>query len=505
MELWFADKIFRFASEREIKYLSVSDEEITKLGRQIDLLYKVIRSDYNEDHFLQNVYVLIRNYFFNFTTSLVPFHEMINVDLLELRLKLREVKAGYSDIYYAFLQAAQLIKGLQSREDNPLLNQVIHLLQDYQNNKIAIVTRRSLKEEELSILLSNLGRNTRDVKLFNEGSFKKAMSVFDYVLFIGSEQYFQPFSNNIPMSKRTTFLSYDVFRNQFQRRNLFSGFEGSFSNLYEGTVVTQPDIPSSDNFVNVKEEKIASHLIQLHLSRYDEDSVIAHEPVEACIVSLESDYLVLLQKGIKYKIVDPDSDKKIVLKSVGQMEIDDYLLIYTERESSIIATIADQLVFKEKAESYRKKQKHWKHRLEKLIEKYGLNTASRILNKAGVETAKPYNLKNWLKESTISPRDLDKILTALKYSPEDIKKIIHASNLILSGHLKAGNIISRKAEEVIKNADLKKLITNGTQTFEIPEFVGATFMVDRIVGIGKNSIKVHHNRIMQLYELNEFN
>ncbi|MBU8919094.1 hypothetical protein BGM25_23900 [Bacillus sp. FJAT-29953] len=504
MELGFADKVFRYASERELNYLSVSDEEISKLGRQVDALNKVIRHDYSEDDFLRNLFLLIRNYFFNFTTSLVPFHEMTNIDIQELRLKLREVRAGYSDLYDGFLVAAQLIKGLQAREDNPLLDRIIKVLQDYSDFKIAIVTRRSLKEEELAIFLSKLDHNAREIKVFNEGSFKKSMSVFDFVLFIGSEPYFQPFANNIPMSKRTTFISYSVFQNEFQQKNLFSGLEGSFSNVYEGTVIPQPASKSTNEYVSVEEEKIDSQVIQQHLSRYDEDNSVAHEPVEAYIINLESDHLVLLQKGIKYKIVDPASDKKIVPKTVGQMELDDYLLIYTERESSIIAAIADELVFKEKAESYRKKQRHWKRRLERLIEKFQLITASKILNEAGVETAKPYNLKNWLKESTISPRDLEKILTALKYSPEDRKKIIHASDRILSGHLKAGNIISRKAEEVIKNADLKKLITNGTQTFEIPELSGATFMVDRIVGIGKDTIKVHQSRIMQLYELNEF-
>jgi hypothetical protein len=505
MELWFTDMVFRYSKERELKHISISDDDISKIGKLIENLSKVIRRDYWEDDFLRDLYLLIRNYYLNFSTSLIPFDRMTNVDLHELRLKFRELKAAYPNLYDGFLEVAQLFKKLLDREENLLMNEVITLSEEYLNYKIAIVTRRSLKEEEFTIFLSSLDNSANNMKFFNEGSFKKSREIFDLVLFIGSEQYFQPFANNVPLSKKTYFVSYSIFKNYFQIRNLFTDIDGSFSNVYDGIVNKLVTIQTSIELISIEEEKIDSHTIQQYLSRYDEDNNYSNEPVEAKIINLESDNIVLLQKNTKYKTVDPSSEKKIILKSLNQIELDDYLLIFSVRESSIIAKIADELVFKEKAVSYRNIQKHWKNRLEKLIEKVGVVTASSVLQEAGAKTAKPYNLKNWLKEGTISPRDLPLILPALKYNPEETLKILKVTEKIFSAHIKAGNIISRKAEEVISSSDLKKLITNGKQTFELPEFPGATFMIDRIVGIGKDTIKVNQNRIMQLYEWNELN
>lgn len=507
MDFWYANQVFKLAEERQMNYVSVEDDEISKLGQYIDKLNRKIRHNYREDDFLQSLLLIIRNYFYTFTSSLIPYNEINSIDLEDLRFRYRELRATFPNLYGDFLRVAQLFKTLLERIDNPLMEEVINLIHQCNNYKIGIVTRRSLKGEELIKFLSKINMGSNRIQVLNERIYKKSQVIFDYILFIGNENYFKSYVNNLPKAKRTTFIAYSIFRNYFKDRGLFSEISNSFSSLYKGVVNSLKKISSFEEEITFEEEKIDSKIIQQHLSQYDEeDNSHSNEPVDAKVVTLESDHIVLLQKGPKYKIIDPTStnNKKIVNKVVSEMEMDDYLLIFTERESSIIAQIADELVFKLKAETYRNIQRSWKDRLNTLINTYGLGVTSKRLFKAGLKSAKPYNLKNWLKESTILPRDFYILLSALDYSSEEISEIITISHKIHAGHIRAGNIISRRAEEVIKNTDLTQLISNGTQTFEIPEFPGATFLVDRIVGIGKDTIKVHPSRIMQLYELNEF-
>ena len=503
MSLNYTNNIFYYSQKQELDYLNVRDDDITELGKSIWNLSKKLNHHYKDEVNLRSVFLMIRNHFLAFTTSLVPFKEL-NVDLDELRFKYRGIKASYPDIYDDFLQVAKLIKIISEREDNPLLNEMCGIISKNKDSKICIVTRRLLTGELMEKFYSSIS-NQDSVIVMKESVFKKTTSFFDLVLFIGSEQYFHPFANNLYRGKKTIFISYDVFRNYFTNRGLFNDFNDSYSTIYTGVINNIKNKPLQDNETIELEEiqSVSQNIKEIFQQSEDDGERDNIEYVDAIIVTLESDYIVMLEKDANYKVLD-SGFKKLISKTVSQIDLDDFLIIFNERESAITGKIADKYILKDKAKKYRAIQRKWKERLQWYIDKYGYEKTSRVLIKRGVKSAKTYNLKNCLIETSILPTELETLLLAIGFSEKNTVIISKVCNNIHSAHIKAGKIIRRMAEEEIKKVDNIELFANGSQEFEISKLPGVTFMVERIVGIDRKTINVPQYRIMQLYDVNEF-
>src|SRR5699024_590737 len=102
------------------------------------------------------------------------------------------------------------------------------------------------------------------------------------------------------------------------------------------------------------------------------------EAIEASLVYLENDRVLFVPRESKIRIFFPDQ-KKDFIKQVDfkDIEEDDFIVIRNERDTKLIAEVADQIL-QSKANRYRMLQNEWKDRLRSMLDIHGLTHLSRI-------------------------------------------------------------------------------------------------------------------------------
>ncbi|WP_078410111.1 hypothetical protein [Priestia abyssalis] len=503
MDLWKDNEIFNIANSNEQYYLSIHDPLLSDLGEQCNILKQKVDENGLEDEFLNGIYLTIKRDLMIFSTSLISFHQIKSIDLQDLRYKFRELKVLYPNIYQDFLKGAQQIKQLLEQENNPLMEKVLDLVNTQTPNKRAIVTKRHLKDEERHALLGRFTTNVMDIRFFNDSAFRKSSDTFDEVLFIGSQNLFEAYANNCPRAEKTYFISYDVFPNYFKNMGVLHSLQ-PVSTVYKGIKNKLERKPITTAKLLLEEDPPSLSLLGKQLAAsedLDENGADSIEPVEARLVTLENDHVLFLQVDGRYKVVEIDSKAKhVISKPLNMLELDDCLLVFHESETEMLATVADSEILKEKSQKLRRIQKSWKNRLRSWVNNKGINKACHILsNKYNMSSSKPHNVNYWLRDTTIFPRNMEQLLKALQYDDDAVQQILTASNRILAAHRRAGSLVRQYANQVIKNSDLKNLLSQGYQIFSIPEFPGVTFSVERIVGISSETFMVHPGKIMKVY------
>ncbi|HDR8487963.1 TPA: hypothetical protein QC445_004840 [Bacillus cereus] len=503
MDLWKDNELFSISNSYEQYYPSIHNPLISELGEQCNILKQIVDENGLEDEFLNRMYLTIKRSLTIFSTSLVPFHQIESIDLQDLRYKFRELKVLYPNIYQDFLKGAEQIKKLLEQEQNLLIEKVLELVNGPKLSKRAIVTKRNLKNEEIYAILERFTKNAMDISFFNDSKFRKSSDTFDEVIFIGSQNLFETYANNCPRARKTYFISYDVFPNYFKNMEVLHSLQ-PVSTVYKGIKNKLEQRPTPTAKIILEEDLPSLSLLGRQLAaieELDENDADSIEPVEARFITLENDHVLFLQVNGRYKVVEVDlKAKHVTSKPFNMLELDDFLLVFHERETEMLATVADSEILKEHAQELRNIQKSWKNRLQDWVDNNGIQTVCHILSsKYGMNAAKPQNVNYWLRDTTILPRNMEQLLKALQYDDDVVQQILLASNHILAAHRRAGGLVTQYANHVIKNSDLKNLLSQGYQIFSIPEFLGVTFSVERIVGISSEKFLVHPGKIMKVY------
>lgn len=503
MDLWKDNELFSISNSYEQYYLSIHNPLLSELGEQCNILKQIVDENGLEDELLNRMYLTIKRSLTIFSTSLVPFHQIESIDLQDLRYKFRELRGLYPNIYQDFVTAAKQIKQMLEQKNNLLIEKILELVNGPKPCKRAIVTKRPLKDEEIYAILERFTTNAMDISFFNDSVFRKSADTFDEVLFIGSPNLFESYASNCPRAKKTYFISYDVFPNYFKNMGVLHSIQ-PLSTVYNGMENKLEQRPTTTAKILFEEDLPSLSLLGKQLAAsedLDENGADSIEPVEARFITLENDHVLFLQVNGRYKVVEIDlKAKHVTSKPFNMLELDDFLLVFHERETEMLATVADSEILKEQAQELRNMQKSWKYRLQDWVDNDDIQTVCHILSsKYSMNAAKPQNVNYWLKDTTIFPRNMEQLLKALQYDEDAVQQILLASNHILAAHRRAGSLVTQYASQVIKNSDLKNLLSQGYQIFTIPEFPGVTFSVERIVGISSEKFLVHPGKIMKVY------
>src|SRR5699024_6944041 len=200
----------------------------------------------------------------------------------------------------------------------------------------------------------------------------------------------------------------------------------------------------------------------------------------------------------KIRIFFPDQ-KKDFIKQVDfkDIEEDDFIVIRNERDTKLIAEVADQIL-QSKANRYRMLQNEWKDRLRSMLDIHGLTHLSRILtNEYSLKTASIASIRSWCDDDSICPTELPLLLRALKYNDNQTEEIYAKMKEIRSAHLKAGRLISNKLMKEISIDIIEELQEQGFYNFASEEFDGASFNIERIVSIDNSSYSISPYNLIQ--------
>ncbi|MFK2827124.1 DrmE family protein [Bacillus sp. B190/17] len=485
-----------------VLFRHVESNELLPLADSIENYRSEIQNRYDNDEHLIELLNLLRRMFFKLTSSFLPYNRAVSDEGKKLLLaEFLQVKRSYPELFSSIvIHVAQSFKQVIDSDNNYLSK----YLKDYINSKsevglkIAVVTKRAVSAEE-RLIISEVVKSYLKTNYYTENSFRKDTEIFDEIIYIGSPNYFGEYVSNTFKGKIIAFISYDIFTNSIMPKEVFKDVHdsGAYSTIFDNVNFSNP--VQKRIKINLEERESLNIAVNKFLEEQKKVEDNSHDTVEVCIVYLENDRFLFAPIDSKIRVFTPHEKSNYIKQiSFKDVEADDYIVIRNERDTKLIAEVADQNVLKSAAEDYRVMQREWKRRLRLNVEKKGLKSVSGILmRKYDLKTASMASVRSWCNEESICPIELPKLLKALKYDQEKIEEVYSAMRTIQSAHRKAGRIISEKLMNELTNDILKDLQENGFYTFESKEFNGASFNIERIVSIDRSRHLIAPSNLMK--------
>jgi hypothetical protein len=483
--------------------LSVFYQEITRYKRECERL--------DNDSQLLEVYYLLRRCFFKLCGSLLPYADVLPQEVIkELLKKLQLIKRNFPEFFKRSASPmAKAFKTVIDMQSNRISEYICkYLKKDISNNsKIAIVLKKTFTIRDEEFIVGQLRRILPfrpNVFIFSENSFRKNIMTFDKVLFIGTPDYFEPLVITTIKAKTTTFISYDMFSNEYKKTSIFYDLRDHvFSTLIEninfGEPLKRSESMLSSELKSVEVQTAIQNILKNQTQNINSEEMI--HPVEAQIVYLENGNFIFASKESKIKIIEPEGKGNIHHVCLKDLEEGDYIILRNERDNRLIAETADSEILKEDTDRVRKLQECWKNQLRLLLRRKGMSRLCYELTyRYGMKTAKPASIRNWCSDESIFPRELPQLLGALGFEQKEALDIIAAMKKIQSAHIQAGRLISKMLEKEITNEVYRKLLETGSYTFTSTLFKGASFNIERIIGVSDETHEVMPYNLMKPFK-----
>ncbi|WCN39175.1 hypothetical protein [Aneurinibacillus uraniidurans] len=489
----FSSVLDLYSLEKSIVlFKHVKSDQLLPLANSIEKFRVETQNRYDNDEHLIEVLNLLKKVFFKLAGSLLPYNKVVNKDIEDQILsKFHQIKNSYPDLFSSVvIQIAKLFKQVIEQTFNNLCDYIYEYINSRAKAglKVAIVTKRAISIEERQIINNQL-KSFVKMSYFTENSFRKDIEIFDEVIYIGNPTYFGEYVKNTFKGRFVTFISYDIFTNSLSPKKVFEDIERKsiYSTLYEN--VSFGESLERKGNIDLEQDGLLHSAVSKFLEEQETNiNDSSQDAVEACVVYLENDRFLFAPIDSKIRVFSPH-EKSNLIKQINfkDIEEDDYIVIRNDRDTKLIAEVADQDILKTNAKYYRSLQNKWKNKLRFNVQRKGMRKVSDILiNKYHINTASLASLRSWCNEDSICPTELPKILKALKYDENKIKETHETMKTIQSAHRKAGRIISEKLMNELSSDILKELQEKGFYTFMSREFNGASFNIERIVSIDRS-------------------
>lgn len=478
--------------EKTVLFKHVESNELLPFANSIEKFRLEIQNRYENDDHLVEVLNLLKKVFFKLASSLLPYNKVINKDTEDQIIsKFIQIKKSYPELFTkVVIQIAKSFKEVLESTNNSLYDYLCNYINSRAETglKVAIVTKRAITIEEKFLIIDGLKSFLKE-SFFTENSFRKDIETFDEVVFVGNPAYFGEYVKNTFKGKTVAFISYDIFTNSISPNKIFEDIDkkGVYSTIFDNVSFGEP-IQKKSNITLEQAELLNTAVSKFLKEQKNTLEVNSQDAVEASIVYLENDRFLFAPKDSKIRVFSPNEKSNFIKQlNFKDIEEDDFIVIRNDRDTRLIAEVADHDVLKKNAEKYRLLQNEWKDKLRFNVKKKGIRKVSEILiNKYNINTASMASLRSWCNEDSICPTELPKILKALKYDEEIIKETYNTMKIIQLAHRKAGRIISDKLMSELSNDILKELQEKGYYTFMSKEFNGASFNIERIVSIDRS-------------------
>ncbi|MCM3671076.1 hypothetical protein M3181_19125 [Mesobacillus maritimus] len=477
--------------DKTLLFKHAKSNELLPFAKSIEEFRFEIQNKYENDDHLLEVLNLLKKVFFKIAGSLLPYNKVINKDTEnQIISKFMQIKKSYPELFtIVVIEIAKSFKQVIDSTNNSLYDYLCNYINSRAKPgiKVAIVTKRAISIEERFLIKDGLKSFLKE-SFFTENSFRKDIETFDEVVFVGNPAYFGEYVQNTFKGKTTTFISYDIFDNSINPKKIFEDIDkGVYSSIFDNVSFGEP-IQKRSN-ITLEQADLLNNAVKKFLEEQKNTLKLnSHEAVETYIVYLENDRFLFAPKDSKIRVFTPNEKGNFIKQlNFKDIEEDDFIVIRNDRDTKLIAEVADQDVLNKNAKKYRHLQNEWKDKLRYNVKKKGIRKVSEILSdKYNISTASMASLRAWCNEDSICPTELSKILKALKYEEDKIRETHETMKKIQLAHRKAGRIISEKLMSELSNDIVKELQEKGYYTFMSKEFNGASFNIERIVSIDRS-------------------
>lgn len=489
-----------------VLFRHVHNEKLNEFATYIEK-YRIETQDrYKNDEHLTEILNVLRRVFFRITGSFLPYNEVIGNELeKDLLQKFFQIKNSYPELFSnVVVHIAKSFRNVIDSNSNSMSEYLNKYIKDILETdiKIAVVTKRAVLSDEKTIIKNGL-ENLHSINFYTDNSFRKEMATFDKVLYIGSPNYFGEYASNTFKGFETTFLSYDIFTNLLEPKKMFRELDNSraYSTIFRDITIGNPIQRKTK--IGLNERETLNLAVNKFLIEQESSENTPQNTIESCLVYLENDRFLFAPRDSKIRTFRPNEKGNFIKQvSFKDVEEDDFIIIRNERDTKLIAEVADQIL-ESKAESYRALQYEWKERLRSIVLHKGLTHVSNYLSeKHFLKTASIASVRSWCDEDSICPTELSKLLTALNYDSIEIEEIHRKMKNIRRAHLKAGRLISKKLMNELSADIVQDLKEQGFYNFTSKEFNGASFNIERIVSIDNARRLIAPYNLMKPIDIN---
>lgn len=495
-------------SKKSVQLNHVRSEELSQLAETIEQFRRVQENRYRDDRYVQDACSMLRGVFFRFCSSLLPYNEVIdNVRQEELRMKLVQIKHLYPELFTSsVIPIAKALKQVFELQRNYLTEEICRLINNHCDGEVAIVSKRASTSLEQKGF-SNCIKYANEISFYTESGIRNSLKSYKDVFYNGTPAFYGSWAAECLKGDTTYFISYDMFTSKVETRSVFPKQlprDQVLSTIgkhvkYSGTLEKASSVDIEHLQYSAKET------VQRILADQAESESSNIQPVEASIVYLENERFIFVSKEAKIRTFTPNTSKDFVKQiSFQDLEEDVFIIIRNERDSRLIAEVADLVVLKEDAPQLRTMQEEWKQRLNELVEEMGITQTSIYLsNSHGMNTASTASLRMWCEEDSICPQEFPLLLRVLGYAEDEIKKVQIAMKRIQTAHISAGRYISQKLMSELTTDISGELLEKGWCKFTSRQLNGASFNIERVIAIDHSIHSVMPYNLMKLFALHD--
>lgn len=473
-----------FDGDKKIHFLHVESKEIATLYNLCKKFAQEINVNYNNEEYLQSKFSDFRRRIHRFFTSIENYGQLLDEHLMEMLMSLVQLKQGFPDLFEKYCKP--IVSQLKNLKEN-------HSQENFIKQAIAMNLRKILEED--TYIVTRFSNSTDkitldgiDLPIYKCTEFVQKAHFAKNLIFIGSPSQFDSKFTTLFFAENTYFITYDFFENRLIKKRLFQALpaEAIVSTLYDelkidlgfkGTIF-EVEIGQLSSTIN-KEE-----IAQQYINRINQ--IKEADQLECKLLILSNNCYIFVPLSTKLRRIDKDRLEMNFVK-LNEIQRNDYLLFRNNSSVDLVMDVANK-VLGDKALEYRAYQNQWKSKLERYINKYGIEKLSRILRKNGIEKANEINLRNWITPERIAPTQFEQLLRIMRFDEPTIKKNVTISKEIRTAHLKAGNKISKQLLLELNLDRLNEVEEKGYVTFTSSLVEGASFNIETVVEIHENPI-----------------
>ena len=482
-----------YNQEASLYSVSFNNSQLAALSRGITRLLNSL-GDQKELSAWPDIIMTLKKVRFELATLPIPHEQVITNHLMsQLESVLKTCRSSFPENVEQLLYIIRMLELLQSSE-----NQFICWIQSecvkntYQNICLCPPNAKYVKLIE-DFLARDEILSGMHLKVLSPQCLKQFI-FYDRILFCGSidlfaENQFRNFEYvwRSPRTANLYFLSYDWIKSHFKPEPSFNvGSDKSFISIKNLSVKGEEseienDIPQNEKRkIDISEidftfnDMLPSSFstIKPHTNHYD-------AICECRLVVLEDESFIYLEIEGSSRIVTFTHEVEIQKILNSELEAGMSLVVRTEGSGDSIAAVADILLGKE-AEKIRNKQEEWKIAFRKKLFTYSsVDEVADVLTSLGAPTASDTNVRNWQRNETIKPHNLDDFKAIMNFSGHLGKTQGYWKNAkrIDLAHKKAGKVIKKLLLSKITKSTLVDLEKYGRIDIEISGLAGKVSVI----------------------------
>jgi hypothetical protein len=494
------NNMFELSQHYRLTFHEISSNSLSEFSFMLSYFERVLDEDAKRDGFVCEFVDDLRKFRFNVTASPLPFsYSKENLERIKLKRLAKQCGLLFPDLKEMAIKLVDTSLVISESSEKPILDFLEKQVKNDVNTALVVKVANNV-DLFIRIIRENIAAPITIVSplALKQGEF------FEEIFIVGPPYWYPEHLYNSPRARSINSVTYTWQNSSYNRRHHLNGGEFSLSTLYTGCTFVEhknniKDSPKID--INQIESDFAGieELIYKSSNRSDELNQVA-----ATLVVLAGRKCMFFENHTIRNIwaISFKQGVKVTQLPIQQLDSECYLLIRTGTERDVMKIIADELLGVQ-APTIRERHSEWKRGLQKVVYKYGYKIVIRELRKRGSSRANYVNLRNWMSEDHIKPRereDFSAIINILKYGERE-KALWKEAEVLANCHLQAGSVIRKRLLEVVNNANLSKLELENTMVFPLPGAEEASFTAFKIEYIGKKEFYVDEHSTRTLLDL----